>query len=286
MFATLYTFAYAAGAILFVLISRRFPDPATRTWEEAGLEMLRGSLAACVTAFPIFLWTSWLVGRSLVREPEKRASGVRRWLTYLTLFVAVVTLIGNFAGVVTNLLSGALTIRVLLQSAVVFGIAGLVFGHYLLGLRRDESEGAPRPAGPGLLGRAGAIGTAIVLIAGFVSVGSPAHTRGRALDARRVRALDDLANKLQFHADERHALPSTLESMPEMAGPYDRAQLLDPATRQPFAYAIVDSNTYTLGATFDTADTLDANGQPIDAEWRHASGPVTFTRQVSLRGKR
>lgn len=286
MFATLYTFAYAAGAILFVLIARRFPDPTSRMWEEGGLEMLRGSIAACVTAFPIYLWTSWLVGRSLVREPEKRASGVRRWLTYLTLFVAVVTLIGNFAGVVTNLLSGALTARVLLQSAVVFGIAGLVFGHYLLGLRGDESEGAARPAGPGLLGRAGAIGTVVVLVLGFISVGSPAHTRGRTLDARRVQALDDLASKLQFHADEHHALPSTLESMPERGGPYDRAQRFDPVTKRPYAYAVVDSNTYTLGATFDTADTLDANGQPINAEWRHAAGPVTFRRHVTLRGKR
>lgn len=280
MFATLYTFAYAAGAILFVLIARAFPDPATRPWEEAGLEMLRGSLAACVTAFPIYLWTAWLVGRSLVREPEKRSSGVRRWLTYLTLFVAVVTLIGNFAGVITSLLSGALTARVLLQSSVVFGIAGLVFGHYLLGLRRDEAEGAAPPARTSVLGRVGAFGTVLVLVAGFASVGSPGHTRARTLDARRVQALTELSNRVQSHFDDHHELPAQLTELPDALRPYDRAGGLDPATRQPYAYAVVDSLTYTLGATFESADTLDANGRPIEPEWRHAAGPVTFTRRV------
>jgi hypothetical protein len=286
MFATLYTFAYSAGVILFAMIARFFPDPTVRWPAGEGLDALRSAIAACLTAFPIFLWTSWLVGRSLVREPEKRASGVRRWLTYLTLFVAVVTLIGNFAGVVNNLLSGALTARVLLQSAVVFAIAGLVFGHYLLGLRRDESEGAAQPVRPGLLGRIGALGTAATLVAGLVLVGTPGRTRGRVLDGRRVQALEELSNRIQSHVDDRGALPSTLESMPALTGPYDRTQRFDPRTRLPYAYEVVDSATYTLTARFETADTLDANGLPIAPEWRHGAGAVTFTRTVQLRGKR
>jgi len=286
MFATLYTFAYSAGVIVFAMIARYVPDPTVRWPAGEGLEMLRGALATCLTAFPIFLWTEWLVGRSLVREPEKRASGVRRWLTYLTLFIAVITLIVNFATVLTNLLSGALTARVLLQSLVVFAIAGLVFGHYLLGLRRDESEGATEPVRTGLLGRIGAIGTIVVLVAGLLHVGTPRQTRGRVLDGRRVQALMELSNRIQFHVDAHDALPSTIESMPSQAGPYERGQRFDPLTKAPYDYAIVDSVTFTLGATFETADTLDANGQPIDPEWRHAAGPATFTRKVHLRGRR
>jgi len=286
MFATLYTFAYSAGVILFVMIARFVPDPTVRWPAGEGLDALRGAIAACLTAFPIFLWTAWLVGRSLVREPEKRASGVRRWLTYLTLFIAVVTLIGNFAGVVNSLLSGAMTTRVLLQSLVVFAIAGLVFGHYLLGLRRDESETAEAPARTGVLGRIGAIGTAAVIVAGLVLVGSPGRTRGLVLDDRRVQALREIASRVQMHAEQHGELPATLESMPASAGPYERTQRLDPRTRAPYSYAVVDSVTYTLAATFETADTLDANGQPVDPEWRHAAGPVTFTRTVHLRPKR
>lgn len=211
---------------------------------------------------------------------------MRRWLTYLTLFIAVVTLISNFASVLTNLLSGALTARVLLQSLVVFAIAGLVFGHYLLGLRRDESEGAVQPVRTGLLGRIGAVATVIVLVAGLLQVGSPGQTRGRVLDGRRVQALLELSNRIQMHADQHDELPSSLEAMPATSGPYERSERLDPRTRRPYAYAVLDSATYTLGATFETADTLDANGLPIAPEWRHAAGPVTFTRTVKLRGRR
>lgn len=286
MFATLYTFAYCAGAILFSLIGRHVPDPAVRDYGYDGLGLLRASIAACITAFPIYLWTSWLLGRSLVREPEKRASGIRRWLTYLTLFVAVLTLIGNFASVITNMLAGELTLRVLLRSAVVFAIAGLVFGHYLLGLRRDESEGVALPVRTGPLARIAVIGTVVVIIAGLFNVGTPARTRGRTLDDRRIQALDELTRKLQLYADDRHALPQTLDAMPQMAGPYDQADRFDPLTRVPYGYVVVDSATYELSATFETADTLDANGQRIRDEWRHAAGPVTFTRSVHLSGRK
>lgn len=285
MFATLYTFAYSAGTILFAIIAQRLPDAAIRPYGD-GLEMLRGAIAGCVTAFPIYLWTSWLVGRSLVREPEKRASGVRRWLTYLTLFIAVITLIGNFVGVITNLLSGELTTRVLLQSAVVFAIAGLVFGHYLLGLRRDEAEGGAPAPGASPLGRIGAVATVLVLVAGFAHVGSPGRTRGRMLDDRRISSLTEIANQVQYYADDHHALPRALADLATMSGPYDRAARFDPRTRVPYEYATVDSVTYTLGATFETADTLDANGRPIAPEWRHGAGPVTFTRTVRLGARR
>ncbi|MCC6348330.1 MAG: hypothetical protein IT347_01925 [Candidatus Eisenbacteria bacterium] len=284
MFATLYTFAYSAGAILFAIIAIHLPDAAAPFPFGQGLELLRAAIAACLTAFPIYLWTSWLVGRSLVREPEKRSSGVRRWLTYLTLFIAVLTLIGNFAGLLRNLLSGGLTTRIGLQSLVVFAIAGLVFGHYQMGLRRDESDGAAGPVRAGVLGHIGAIGTLAVLVAGLVQVGSPQQARVRSMDARRVQALVELANQVQVYADAHDALPASLDALP--ANPYAREAFLDPRWRDQISYSVVDSATYQLVAKFDTAEAFDENGLPIAAEWRHGAGRVTFTRHVQLRRKR
>jgi hypothetical protein len=284
MFATLYTFAFNVGAILFVLIARRFPDPAFQRSYDEGLRQLRGSIAGVLTAFPIFLWMAWLIGRSLVREAEKRSSGIRRWLTYLTLFIAVLVLIGNFVGVLTSLLSGALTVRVALQSAVVFAIAGLVFGHYLLGLRRDEAEAVTGPAGVGVLGRLGAIGTVAVVVAGLMSSGTPARVRRTAMDDRRVEALTQIAGAVDDHAREMGRLPDSLAEARPFSRPGDGFERNDPATGQPFEYMKVDSATYRLSATFDTADTLDSDGRPVPTEWRHASGPVTFTRHAPQRG--
>jgi hypothetical protein len=283
MFATLYTFAFNVGAILFVLIAGRFPDAAFGTGRGQELSGLRASIAGVLTAFPIFLWMAWLIGRSLVREAEKRSSGIRRWLTYLTLFIAVLVLIGNFVSVLTSLLSGALTARVALQSAVVFAIAGLVFGHYLLGLRRDESEGAAGPARSGVLGRIGAIGTVVVVVAGLISSGAPSRARRTALDDRRVEALAGIAGAVEGYAREVGRLPDSLQAARPYAIPRDVLDRTDPVTFRPFEYTKVDSVTYQLVTTFDTADTLDGNGQPVPLEWRHAAGRVRFTRNVAVR---
>ncbi len=63
---------------------------------------------------------------------------MRRWLTYLTLFVAAGFLIGDVTGVVYNLLGGEVTTRFVLKVCTVGAIAGAVFAHLVGDLRKDE----------------------------------------------------------------------------------------------------------------------------------------------------
>ncbi len=74
------------------------------------------------------------------RDPERRGSKVRKWLTYLTLFVAATILTGDLITLLYNLLGGELTSRFLLKAATVAAIAGGVFGYYLWDLRGEERE--------------------------------------------------------------------------------------------------------------------------------------------------
>ena len=67
-------------------------------------------------------------------------SAVRRWLTYLTLFVAAAVLVGDMIALVYNLLGGELTLRFVLKVLVAAVIAGTIFGYYLMDLRREEKE--------------------------------------------------------------------------------------------------------------------------------------------------
>jgi hypothetical protein len=83
---------------------------------------------------------SWFINRGLVRNPAKRLSAIRRWLTYLTLFLAVTILAGDLIALIYNLLGGELTIRFLLKVSTVAVIAGGVLGYYLADLRREERE--------------------------------------------------------------------------------------------------------------------------------------------------
>jgi hypothetical protein len=140
MFATLILSGYNLGDLLFELINRAFPDPAARAYSQSTLQAIRWSLSSLIVAFPVFLYVAWLVGRAIRREPTKRASRVRRRLTYVTLFIASCVLIGDFISVVYNFLGGELTVRFLLKVLTVALIAGRAFGYYLWELRADEKE--------------------------------------------------------------------------------------------------------------------------------------------------
>jgi hypothetical protein len=143
LFGTLYTSAYNLGSLIFGFIDIAFPDAAARTFENYD-QVVRGrirwSVASLIVAVPVFLYLSWLTGREISRDPGKRASKVRRWLTYLTLFVAACVLIGDVTTLVYNLLGGELTVRFLLKVATVAAIAGTAFTYYLRDLRQDEVE--------------------------------------------------------------------------------------------------------------------------------------------------
>jgi hypothetical protein len=141
LFTTLYLSAIYLGTLLFQFINLAVPDPTDSAYIADYAETrIRWAIAVLIVAFPLFIYMSRLVGRALRRDPAKRASPVRRWLTYLTLFVAVCVLVGDATALIYNLLSGDLTLRFFLKALVVGVIAGGVLGYYLWDLRRDEEE--------------------------------------------------------------------------------------------------------------------------------------------------
>lgn len=141
LFASLYWAAWHLGSLVFDLINRAFPDPADAPYRIGRLgESIRWSTASVIIAFPVFLFVARYLGKELARNPVKRLSAVRRWLTYLTLFVAASVLIGDMITLVYNLLGGELTVRFVLKVIVAAVIAGAIFGYYLTDLRREEQE--------------------------------------------------------------------------------------------------------------------------------------------------
>ena len=141
MFTTLYVSAFSLGQLVFQFINQALPDPATDAFAaESSRQAIRWSVSYLIVAFPVFIGVSHLIGRDLTADPSKRASKVRHWLTYLTLFVAAAVLIGDVTTLVYNLLGGELTARFLLKVLTVGSIAGTAFWYYLSDLRTDERE--------------------------------------------------------------------------------------------------------------------------------------------------
>jgi len=127
-------------ALLFTCINVTWPDPA---WPEYAYSRqhvnssIRWALAAIVVAYPVFLllWRSLL--RAFARDPERRHGRVHRWLTYLSLFCAAVTILTDLITLVYFAFEGELTPRFLLKVLVLFVVAGATFLYLALTLRGD-----------------------------------------------------------------------------------------------------------------------------------------------------
>ncbi|MFC2095815.1 DUF5671 domain-containing protein [Candidatus Bipolaricaulota bacterium] len=141
LFTTLYLTTFNLGRLFFQFINLGFPDlAADYDFVDSVRQAIRFSVASLVIAFPIFMYLSLLIGRSIKRDPSKRASKVRKWLTYMTLFVAAGVIIGDLTALVYSFLGGDLSARFALKVVTVAVIAGGIFGYYLWDLRKEEVE--------------------------------------------------------------------------------------------------------------------------------------------------
>lgn len=140
LFTALYVSAWHLGALIFQFVNLGFPDPALRAPRLGVFDAMRRNIAALVVAFPLFAFLLRHVHLALARDPTKRESRPRKWLTYLTLFIAAAALIGDLSALVYNLLGGELTVRFLLKVLTVAVIAGGAFGYFLADIRKDEGR--------------------------------------------------------------------------------------------------------------------------------------------------
>ena len=81
-----------------------------------------------------------MLHRAVERDPGKRGSKVRKWLTYVTLFIAACILIGDLTTLADSAVGGDMTLRVCRTVLTVRASARTMFGHQLWDLRNDESE--------------------------------------------------------------------------------------------------------------------------------------------------
>ncbi|HET9233487.1 MAG TPA: DUF5671 domain-containing protein [Candidatus Eisenbacteria bacterium] len=140
VFLTLYVSAIEVGQLAFTVIERWFPDPLDRNARFLLPEQITVPLASVIVAFPLYVWFTGILIKRLRKNPELRGSEIRKWLTYLTLFVASATIIADLITLLTRLLQGELTTRFILKVLVVLIISGLVFLYYLSDLRPEEKE--------------------------------------------------------------------------------------------------------------------------------------------------
>ncbi len=130
-FITLGFWTVALGQIFYRLIAYWLPDPSQPALYGSLRDAMAWQIAAVIVAFPAFVYVHSLIARELRNRSDLYESGVRRWLTYLTLVVASIVVLTDAAWVIEALIRGELTLRFILDSLVLLVIGGGVFVYYL-----------------------------------------------------------------------------------------------------------------------------------------------------------
>ena len=138
-FSTLGSWTFALGSALFTFIDKAFPDAVFGYGYIPPNYSIATEMATMIVTFPIYLFVMRYIVGDLEFHPEKFNSGVRRWLTYLALLIAVAVAIGDLVTFLTYLLRGELTSRFVLKVITVLFISGGVLGYYLTWVKKRSA---------------------------------------------------------------------------------------------------------------------------------------------------
>lgn len=283
MFVSFFTTAISSVSLLFSYINRWFPDAAFNesyygTIDNSGI---RWGMASLIVAFPLFIWISRILHREMEQHVEKASSGIRRWLTYLTLFVAAATLMGDVITLVFFLLNGEITIRFLLKVLTVLYVAGAGFYYFYKSMKLSPKS-AEWKAHNNFFRIVAIASVAVVFLLGTYFVGSPLIERNRRLDEVRVNDLRGIQQEVRNISTDmtgakpfmKEEIPVSLEGVIEHAV-YSKPSIQDPETGVPYEYSVKNPSTIELCATFSTS-----REQTYDIFWNHPAGHHCYTIDV------
>jgi hypothetical protein len=269
-FSMLGVWTIALGTLVFVYLEKWFPDALSKTGFADAAFTLSANLAMVMVGFPLYMVTMRFIVRELGAHPEKHDSGVRKWLTYIALFIAAGVVAGDLITFLAYFLRGELTVRFVLKVATAGVIAGGVFWYYLGFLKPPSEAGAA-----GRMNRVFALASAAAVVAvagiGFTLLGSPKAQRLVSADRQRVEDLQAIAREMHLRRGRPGGadLPEQLDQL-TFGQPGARLRLKDPETQAAYHYHKRGPSAYELCAVFAAASDVPQDARPL--YWSHPQG--------------
>src|SRR3989338_6681892 len=121
----LYVAAGSFITLIFQYINYWIPDPleAGYGYISSIFNSIRWAISILIVIFPVYAWTLWFIDKGYKEVPERMAMKSRKWLVYLTIFLAALLIIGDFVALVYLLLRGEFTARFLLKVLTIILVA-------------------------------------------------------------------------------------------------------------------------------------------------------------------
>ena len=275
----LYVSAISFISLLYAIINKYFPDTLFGYFSAAD-SSAKWAIASLIIFFPVFIWLSWLINKSIRQFPEMTHLAIRKVLYYFTMFAAGLMMAIDLVALIFYFLDGEITTRFILKVIVILLVGLTVFTHYLYDLRRDVSVVSSR-------GRITAIIISLIvlvaIIFGFVAFGSPVQARKIKFDNQRINDLQNIQSAVtDYYRNNNNILPKSLTLLSQSTQ-YYLSNLKDPETGADYEYSITAKNQYKLCATFSlssTAQDRSSYAYPAFDNFTHEAGRVCFDRNA------
>lgn len=281
---TLYWSAISFVTLLWQFVNYFFPDPLRRYYSEILFSgPIRFAISSLIIVFPIFIFTSWYLNKIYKKELSVRESRIRKWLIYLTLFIASLIIIGDLVGLINVFLGGDLTIRFTLKALAVLLVAGIIFAYYLDDVRKDAPTKLSK-----YFAWLSSIIVLICVIGAFFIVGSPISARLTQFDQQKISDLQQIQNRIVNHWQSKEKLPASLVELEDSISGFKIPK--DPQTGQSYDYFVLDSEnlSFELCANFNKdgksfyseSYTTPIYPTGISENWEYKQGRFCFNRNI------
>ncbi len=273
--AALYVSATSLILLWHQYIDVLFPDISQVYYYDPYSGTIRFAIASLVVLFPLFVWLMRMVHEDIRHEPYKKELWVRRWLVFITLFVAGATIAGDLVAVVYTFLEGELTTRFILKALSILVVLGGGFWYFLHELRGtwEVKERLSQTIG-------GAVALVVVgsIVAGFFIIGSPTDARLYKLDEQKVSDLQNIQYQVIYYWQSKERLPESLEVLNDPLSGYIAPT--DPECVG-YQYRTTGAAAFELCATFNK-ESREYAPVPVRANdnWKHGAGEHCFARTI------
>lgn len=278
----LYTIVISLINLLFAVINSAYPR-VTEGYNYYGSQSISWPVAILIIFFPVYILLMWLLEKGYVSEPERRNTGIRKWLTYITLFLAGLATTVDLVTVIYYFIDGQeLTTGFLLKVLSVLVVALGVFYYYISDLREKLNSSSRKIW----------VIVALVIVIGsivwgFSVLGSPRTQRLFKYDSAKVNDLANISSSIENYYYQKNSLPNTLT---DLSSTNYAVVTVDSQTQKSYEYTktgpmsykvCADFNTDSKGGTTERSRPIVMGLDPYQSNWSHPKGAHCFERSVS-----
>lgn len=249
---------------------------------------MRFAIASLVVFFPLYVWLTRMLHQDIRQTPLKQELWVRKWLIFLTLFVAGITMAIDLVMLVNTFLNGDITTRFILKALTILVVIGGGFWYYLNELQGKWEE--KKKESTIVAGIVSVIVLATIVSAFFI-IGSPQTERLARFDEQKTSDLQSIQWQIVSYWQQKEKLPTAISDLEDPLTGFVAPK--DPQTSLTYTYESTGAMSFKLCADFNapSRDMLsDGKTRPIVApsmgvdlaneNWKHNSGTVCFDRTI------